>query len=68
MEENDKKFFTVVFEGDIGSFKDNPLKVVTPFGTPLIIARGNALDDLDRLKDEIADRELDHKFEAERWS
>lgn len=68
MEENDKTFFTVVFEGDIGSFKDNPLKVVTPFGVPLIIARGNALEELDRLKDDIADRDLDYKVEADRWS
>jgi len=48
--EAEKSFFTIVFEGDIGSFEKNPLKTETPFGTPLIIARGNALDELDTLR------------------
>ena len=50
------KFFTIVFEGDIGAFKANPLKTETPFGVPYTIGRGNALDEMDDLREE-----------AERW-
>jgi len=41
----DKKFFTLVFEGDIGQFPANPFLTETPFGRPFACGRGNALDE-----------------------
>lgn len=45
------KAFTLVFEGDIRKFKMNPLTTETPWGTPYAVSLGDALEELDQLKD-----------------
>jgi hypothetical protein len=42
-------FFTVVFEGDIAKFKGNPLKAKTPFGKPVAISIGDALEKIEAI-------------------
>lgn len=44
------KAFTLVFEGDIRKFKQNPLTTETPWGIPYAVALGDALEELDKLK------------------
>lgn len=44
------KAFTLVFEGDIRSFKKNPLTTETPWGIPYAVSMGDALEELDELK------------------
>jgi len=44
-----RKFFTLVFEGDITKFKGNPLKTETPFGVPVAAGLGNAFDELENI-------------------
>lgn len=44
-------YFTLVFEGDIRKFKDNPLKTETPFGVPVAAGIGNAFDVIEKLED-----------------
>lgn len=41
--------FTVVFDGDIRGLPLNLLKYITSFGTPLAIAEGDKLKELDEL-------------------
>lgn len=41
------KSFTLVFEGNIRTFKSNPLTTETPWGIPYAVAVGDALEDLD---------------------
>jgi hypothetical protein len=48
---NDRKYFTLVFEGDISKFKGNPLKTETPFGVPFAAGMGNAFDDLENIRE-----------------
>ena len=49
MRDDDKSYFTLVFEGDITQFKSNPLKMETPFGIPFACSLGNALDIIEDL-------------------
>lgn len=51
---DDRKYFTLVFEGDITKFKGNPLKTETPFGVPYAAGLGDAFAKLDKI-DEIED-------------
>lgn len=46
------KAFTLVFEGDIRRFKQNPLTTETPWGVPYAVSMGDALEQLDELKTE----------------
>lgn len=45
--------FTLVFEGDIRSFKANPLKTETPFGVPIVAGVGDAFEEADDMREEI---------------
>ena len=42
--------FTLVFEGDIRSFKMNPLTTATPWGIPYAVSIGDALEENDALR------------------
>ena len=46
------KAFTMVLEGDIRSFKKNPLTTETPWGIPYAVSMGVALEEIDKLKGE----------------
>lgn len=59
----DRKFFTLVFQGDIGKFKRNPMNTKTEFGTPVAAGRGNAFADADELREQL-DRAI---TELEGW-
>ena len=41
---------TAVFEYDVKAFPTNPFHVDTPFGRPILIARGNLADECDALR------------------
>lgn len=56
MADNDK--FTVVFKGDIRSFKQNPMTTETPWGKPYAVAVGDALEQLDE-RDKALERAFD---------
>jgi hypothetical protein len=63
------KFFTLVFEGDIREFKDNPLLTQTPFGVPVAVSRGNALDEIEDQHNPIeADRDVDLMLWLQRFN
>lgn len=49
----DRKYFTLVFEGDIGKFKLNPLNTETPFGRPVAAGRGDAFEECDKLREQL---------------
>ncbi len=52
MPSDKSKFFTLVFEGDIRTFKKNPLTTETPFGIPFAAGVGDAFWDLDEARGE----------------
>lgn len=53
-----EQYFTMVFEGDIASFDFNPLKSEAgPFGVPCAISRGDALEEIDALHEQIDGKE-----------
>ncbi len=41
-----EQYFTAVFKGDLQAIDGNPFHVETPFGRPIAIARGDALEKL----------------------
>ena len=43
--------FTLVFSGDIRKFKMNPLTTETPWGIPHSVCVGDALQELDELRE-----------------
>lgn len=45
--------FTLVFEGDIRKFKMNPLATETPWGIPYAVSIGDALEEGDKLREEL---------------
>lgn len=45
------KAFTLVFAGDIRKFKANPLTTETPWGVPYAASMGDALEQIDKLRD-----------------
>lgn len=45
------KAFTLVFRGDIRNFKMNPLTTETSWGIPYAVSMGDALEELDALKE-----------------
>ena len=47
------EYFTLVFKGDIGKFKQNPMVTDTPFGRPVAAGRGDAFEEADRLRSMI---------------
>ncbi len=47
----DREYFTLVFKGDIGRFKKNPMLTETPFGRPVAAGRGNAFEEADALRE-----------------
>lgn len=51
----DSEYFTLVFAGDIGAVQGNPFHIITPYGTPIAVGRGNAFDRIDELEDEVSD-------------
>ena len=55
MEDADKKYFTLVFEGDIGKFEKNPLAMVSVFGKPIVASRGDLAEKVDELEEAIED-------------
>ena len=50
----DYEYFTLVFKGDIGKFKKSPMVTDTPFGRPVAAGRGDAFEEADELRDQIA--------------
>lgn len=50
----DREYFTLVFKGDIGKLKLNPMNTETVFGRPVAAGRGNAFDEADNLREQIA--------------
>lgn len=51
MKPDDYKYFTLVFEGDIGKLKVSPMNTKTPFGKPVAAGRGDAFDEIERLRE-----------------
>ena len=51
MSEKRAEAFTLVFAGDIRKFKMNPLTTETPWGIPYAVMAGDALEELDALRD-----------------
>lgn len=54
--------FTLVFDGELSDFKENPFKTLTPFGFPTASSVGDALEKNDRLTEaleKIADDSVD---------
>lgn len=49
-ERDDGDYFTLVFRGDIRTFKGNPLKTETPFGIPVAASVGDALERIAELE------------------
>lgn len=49
----DREHFTLVFKGDIGKFKINPMLTDTPFGRPVAGGRGDAFEELDDLREAL---------------
>jgi hypothetical protein len=45
--------FTMVFEGDIRKFKDNPFRTDTPWGRPIGVSMGDMMSENEKLMDEI---------------
>jgi hypothetical protein len=45
----DREYFTLVFKGDLGRFKLNPMNTKTPFGLPVAAGRGDAFEEADHL-------------------
>lgn len=56
MDENEK-FYTVVFKGDVRSMGGNLFKIVSPFGDVVSICVGDALEQLDDLRDKLEEQE-----------
>lgn len=52
-----RKYFTLVFEGDIREFKLNPLTTETPFGIAIVAGVGNAFEELDELREQLEAKE-----------
>lgn len=46
--------FTLVFEGDIGKFEQNPMLTDTPFGRPIAAGRGDAFEEADDLREQVS--------------
>ena len=51
--EDESQYFTLVFKGDIRTFKGNPLKTDTPFGVPLVVSVGDVVAERDELKERL---------------
>jgi hypothetical protein len=47
-----REYFTLVFKGDIGKFKLNPLNTETVFGRPEAAGRGDAFEECENLREE----------------
>lgn len=63
-----KPYFTLVFEGDIGEFKFNPLKTEAgAYGVPFAAGRGDALSSLSEQEDEASKFE-DALHKIAQWS
>ena len=52
----DSDFFTVVFKGNLRTFKGNPLTTETVFGVPIACGYGDAFDEVDKLREQLEDR------------
>lgn len=52
----EQKYFTVVFEGDIGKMKANPFHIDSAWGRPVTIGKGDLLAEMDRHFEEICSR------------
>jgi hypothetical protein len=52
---HDRKFFTLVFEGNLAAFDGNPFRTETPFGVPFAAGYGNALEQVDQLEGHTRD-------------
>lgn len=46
---SNRKYFTLVFEGDITKIEGNPMKIETIYGVPIASGMGNAFDVLENL-------------------
>lgn len=49
----DRDHFTLVFKGDIGQFKLNPMNTETPFGRPEAAGRGDAFEECEILRERL---------------
>lgn len=57
---SDFRYFTLIFEGDIRSFKGNPFKTETAFGVPLAVSIGDVVAENDELRDQLEKALADH--------
>lgn len=53
MAEAHRDYFTVVFKGDIGKFKTNPMLMKTDFGEVAAAGRGDAFAEADLLREAL---------------
>lgn len=53
MSDNPLENFTLVFSGNIRDFKMNPFTTETPWGIPHSVSLGDALVELDNLREKI---------------
>lgn len=51
LDEKYSKAFTLVFKGDIRSFKQNPLTTETPWGIPYGASLGDLMEENNELRD-----------------
>lgn len=49
----DANHFFLIFDGDIRSFKGNPMKTETPFGTPFACGVGNLMEENEMLRETL---------------
>lgn len=52
---DDVPYFTMVFQGDIATFKGNPFKIETPYGVPVAVSIGDVLTAHDELIERVDD-------------
>lgn len=51
---DERKFYTVCFEGDVRSMAKNIFQMVGPFGTVIVVGTGNEFEESDKLRAAIA--------------
>jgi hypothetical protein len=54
----DTSCFTIVFDGDIRRFKENPFHMDGPFGKPRTIGFGDAFEERDKLQERVDELEF----------
>lgn len=59
-----REYFTLVFKGDIGKFKNNPMNTTTIYGIPEAAGRGDAFDDVERMREALEEIARKKKLDA----